>query len=338
MSSVLFDFRFPPRDAALRAELEADLERDGPGVLYERLRLAHAPTAERIDPRNGRRIVRALEVLAQGEATHGAALPDEPVRWRASTIIGLTSPREELVARLDGRVERMWAQGLLDEVEALRARGLERGVTARRAIGYAQALGQLNGTATQAEAIAETQALTRRYARRQVSWFTRYPDVAWSHSDGSQSGEDVVLAADTGLMTTIRAFTLRDTESVIALWQATGVTRSWNNPHLDIQRKLTVQPELFFVAVDGHDIVGTVMAGYDGHRGWLYYLASDPMRRGQGIGRALVTAAEDALLEMGCPKVQLMVRPDNDGVLGFYDTLGYERFDTSTTGKRLIAD
>ena len=84
----------------------------------------------------------------------------------------------------------------------------------------------------------------------------------------------------------IRAFALRDTESVIALWQETGLTRSWNNPHLDIQRKLTVQPELFLVAVDHrHDIVGTVMAGYDGHRGWLYYLASQPGLRRQGIGR-----------------------------------------------------
>jgi ribosomal protein S18 acetylase RimI-like enzyme len=139
-------------------------------------------------------------------------------------------------------------------------------------------------------------------------------------------------------MTTIRAFTLRDTESVIALWQATGLTRSWNNPHLDIQRKLTVQPELFLVAVDGDDIVGTVMAGYDGHRGYLYYLASDPLHRGKGIGRALVLSAEEALLELGCPKVQLMVRPGNQDVLGFYDTLGYERFDTTTTGKRLVAD
>ncbi len=188
VSSVLFDFRFPPRNEALRAELEADLERDGPGVLYDRLRLADPVTAERVDPRNGRRIVRALEVLAQGEATHGAALPDEPVRWHPSKIIGLTSPRPELVARLDARVERMWEEGLLAEVEELRARGLERGVTARRAIGYAQALAQLNGAATRAEAIAETQALTRRYARRQVSWFRRYSDVAWS-----QSGEDVVL-------------------------------------------------------------------------------------------------------------------------------------------------
>jgi ribosomal protein S18 acetylase RimI-like enzyme len=139
-------------------------------------------------------------------------------------------------------------------------------------------------------------------------------------------------------MTSIRAFTLRDTESVIALWQATGLTRSWNNPHLDIQRKLTVQPELFLVAVDADEIVGTVMAGYDGHRGWLYYLASDPMRRGQGIGRNLVAAAEELLLELGCPKVQLMVRPDNDDVLGFYDSLGYERFSTTTTGKRLVVD
>ena len=139
-------------------------------------------------------------------------------------------------------------------------------------------------------------------------------------------------------MTSIRAFALRDTESVIALWQANGLTRSWNNPHLDIQRKLTVQPELFLVAADGDDIVGTVMAGYDGHRGWMYYLASDPTRRREGIARLLVSAAEDALLELGCPKVQLMVRPGNDAVLDFYGALGYEKFDTTTTGKRLITD
>jgi tRNA dimethylallyltransferase len=186
VSSVLFDFRFPPRDDVLRARLEADLERDGPGALYSRLRDADPATAERVDPRNGRRIVRALEVLAQGEATHGAALPDEPGPWRPSTLIGLSSPREELVARLDARVERMWADGLLDEVESLRDAGLERGITARRAIGYAQALAQLSGTMSQGDAIAETQALTRRYARRQVSWFKRYPDVLWT-----SGGEDV---------------------------------------------------------------------------------------------------------------------------------------------------
>ncbi|MCR2764851.1 tRNA (adenosine(37)-N6)-dimethylallyltransferase MiaA [Microbacterium sp. zg.B48] len=180
VSSVLFDFRFPPRDHALRGQLEAELERLGPGVLYERLRLADPDTAARVDPRNGRRVVRALEVLAQGGKTHGAVLPTEPVRWRPSTLIGLTAPRDELVVRLDARVQRMWAAGLVAEVDALRAAGLEDGVTARRAIGYAQALAQLRGEASESEAIADTQALTRRYARRQVSWFKRYSNVLWS--------------------------------------------------------------------------------------------------------------------------------------------------------------
>jgi ribosomal protein S18 acetylase RimI-like enzyme len=136
----------------------------------------------------------------------------------------------------------------------------------------------------------------------------------------------------------IRPFLPPDTEAVVSLWQETGLTRSWNNPYQDISRKLAVQPELFLVADDGGDIVGTVMAGYDGHRGWLYYLASAPARRGQGIGRRLVEAAEDLLREMGCPKVQLMVRPENGGVHNFYAALGYEPFETWTTGKRLIAD
>jgi len=139
-------------------------------------------------------------------------------------------------------------------------------------------------------------------------------------------------------MTRIRPFAVGDTEAVVTLWQDTGLTRSWNNPYLDIQRKLGVQPELFLVAVDDDEVIGSVMAGYDGHRGWLYYLAAAPRRRGEGIGRALVEAAEEALTAMGCPKVQLMVRPGNDDVLGFYDALGYERFDIGATGKRLIAD
>ncbi|MFB8147569.1 GNAT family acetyltransferase [Microbacterium sp. NPDC056003] len=136
----------------------------------------------------------------------------------------------------------------------------------------------------------------------------------------------------------IRAFQLPDTEAVVSLWQATKLTRPWNNPYQDISRKLKVQPELFLVAVDGADMVGTVMAGYDGHRGWLYYLASDPARRGQGIARSLVERAETLLLDMGCPKVQLMVRPDNDIAQGFYEALGFETFETWATGKRLIAD
>ncbi len=180
VSSVLFDFRFPPRDDVVRALRETELQEQGPGALYAQLRSRDPETAARIDPRNGRRIVRALEILDQGAATHRAALPEQPVLWRPETrILGTHLDRAELVERLDARVERMWARGLVDEVGALRAHGLERGTTAPRAIGYAQALAQLHGRCTQAEAIAATQALTRRYARRQVSWFRRYTHVQW---------------------------------------------------------------------------------------------------------------------------------------------------------------
>ncbi|MCP2637266.1 tRNA (adenosine(37)-N6)-dimethylallyltransferase MiaA [Microbacterium sp. HD4P20] len=192
VSSVLFDFRFPPRDAQVRSRLEAQLDAEGPGALFARLRELDAATAEKIDPRNGRRIVRALEVLELGERTHGAALPPQPLRWQeATTIVGVGLPRDQLVPRLDRRVEDMWREGLIDEVRHLRERGLERGVTARRAIGYAQALAQLRDEMTEAEAIAETQALTRRYARRQVSWFKRYDGVHWT-----EAGQDAATLAD----------------------------------------------------------------------------------------------------------------------------------------------
>ncbi|MBD3943695.1 tRNA (adenosine(37)-N6)-dimethylallyltransferase MiaA [Microbacterium sp. NEAU-LLC] len=188
-SSVLFDFRFPPRDEAVRARLEAELEESGPGALFARLRDLDPATAERVDPRNGRRIVRALEVLELGERTHGAALPEAPVLWHRDTrIVAVGVPRDELVARLDARVEGMWRDGILDEVRELRTHGLEDGVTARRAIGYAQALAQLAGNLTEAEAIAETQALTRRYARRQVSWFKRYDGARWVESGADAGG------------------------------------------------------------------------------------------------------------------------------------------------------
>lgn len=136
----------------------------------------------------------------------------------------------------------------------------------------------------------------------------------------------------------IRAFRAADEEAVVALWEEAGLTRPWNDPRADIRRKLTVQPELFLVAVDGDTVVGSVMAGYDGHRGWLYYLASASSHRGRGIGRALVAEAERLLEAMGCPKVQLMVRPDNTGARGFYDALGYVPFETWATGRLLIVD
>jgi ribosomal protein S18 acetylase RimI-like enzyme len=136
----------------------------------------------------------------------------------------------------------------------------------------------------------------------------------------------------------LRPFRIDDTEAVVQLWDDAGLTRPWNDPRLDIERKMAVQPELFLVAEDGDAAIGSVMAGYDGHRGWLYYLAVADSHRGRGVARALVTEAERLLREMGCPKVQLMVREGNERVLGFYDALGYERFSVSNTGKRLIAD
>ncbi|WP_020098302.1 tRNA (adenosine(37)-N6)-dimethylallyltransferase MiaA [Microbacterium sp. 11MF] len=180
VSSVVFDFRFPPRDPALRARLEADLDELGAAALIERIRDLDPGAADRLDPRNSRRVVRALEVLLQGADTHGAALPEAPVLWHPATeLVGVHLDRAELVERLDERVRGMWRDGLLAEVEGLRARGLESGATAPRAIGYAQALAQLGGRMDEEEAVAETQALTRRYARRQVSWFKRYPGLRW---------------------------------------------------------------------------------------------------------------------------------------------------------------
>ncbi|KQR45290.1 tRNA dimethylallyltransferase [Microbacterium sp. Leaf161] len=180
VSSVVFDFAFPPRDPVIRERLERELESEGVGGMLDRLRKLDPATASRVDPKNARRVIRALEVLEQGSVTHGASLPEQPALWQADTrLIGLHVDRGALVERLDARVEGMWQAGLVDEVQGLRREGLENGATAQRAIGYSQALAQIDGRLTQAEAIAETQALTRRYARRQVSWFKRYPGLTW---------------------------------------------------------------------------------------------------------------------------------------------------------------
>jgi len=196
VSSVVFDFRFPGRDRGVRARLEAELAASGPGPLFERLERVDPDTAARVDRANGRRIVRALEIHALAEQGHGAALPAAPRLWRPAVLVGLATARELLVERLDRRVDRMWAGGLVDEVEALRATGIERGVTASRAIGYAQALGQLRGELDQADAVAQTQALTRRYARRQVSWFKRYEHVTWLDTETVAGAHRARIAVD----------------------------------------------------------------------------------------------------------------------------------------------
>jgi len=183
VSSVIHDFRFPGTDAAIRARLEAELAELGPGLLHARLRAIDPETAASVDAQNGRRIVRTLEVIELTGEPKAARLPDEPVPWRAHRIVHLRSDRARLVERLDARVERMWRDGLVDEVAGLVPRGLERGVTARKAIGYAQALAQLQGRMPREDAIAETQQLTRTYARRQVGWFRRYADATTIDAD-----------------------------------------------------------------------------------------------------------------------------------------------------------
>ena len=137
----------------------------------------------------------------------------------------------------------------------------------------------------------------------------------------------------------IRPFRREDTEPVVALWRAAGLVVPWNDPYRDIERKLTVQPELFLVAEDdGGAVVGAAMVGYDGHRGWVNYLAVDASRRGEGLGAAIMAEAERLLLELGCPKLNLQVRSTNQGVIDWYRSLGYEPDHAVSLGKRLIPD
>ena len=173
LAAVLTDFRFPGTDPERRAHWEGELAARGPAALHAELERRDPVAAAAIGPHNGRRIVRALEVgeLTGEPFSAGLAARERP--WRPYRQFSLELDRAALVARLDERVRGMWRAGLLDEVRGLLPLGLERGVTASRAIGYAQAIAQLRGAVDEAEASAQTQALTRRYARRQVSWFRR---------------------------------------------------------------------------------------------------------------------------------------------------------------------
>lgn len=136
----------------------------------------------------------------------------------------------------------------------------------------------------------------------------------------------------------IRPFQPTDEAAVIALWQACGLTRPWNDPQRDIARKLTEQPELFLVGETDGRVMASAMIGFDGHRGWVYYLAVDPAFQGLGHGRMLMARAEALLIERGCPKINLLVREGNDAVMAFYDKLGYGRDAAVSLGKRLIPD
>lgn len=187
IAAVLNTFEFPGQDEELRAKLEQELIEVGPGLMHRKLQELDPVAASRIDSLNGRRIVRAIEIVSVTGAPFAASLPDEPESWQPVLEIGLNSERAHLVERLNQRVEKMWQRGLVNEVEQLIGHGLREAKTSKRAIGYAQALAQLDGEITQAEAIEQTKLLTSRYARRQMSWFRRDKRINWLDYQDSQA-------------------------------------------------------------------------------------------------------------------------------------------------------
>ena len=187
IAAVLNTFEFPGQDEELRAKLEQELIEVGPGLMHRKLQELDPVAASRIDPLNGRRIVRAIEIVSVTGAPFAASLPDDPESWQPVLEIGLNSERSHLVERLNQRVEKMWQRGLVDEVEQLLEHGLREAKTSKRAIGYAQALAQLDGEITKAEAIEQTKLLTARYARRQMSWFRRDKRINWLDYQDSEA-------------------------------------------------------------------------------------------------------------------------------------------------------
>ncbi len=194
--AVLDGLEIPPTDPAVRARLEAELVTVGAPALHARLTERDPAAAAAILPSNGRRVVRALEV---GELTGGpfrATLP-AGAYVRPAVQVGLDVPRAVLDERIAARVDRMWEAGLVDEVRGLRAAGLGSGRTAARALGYAQVLRMLDGELGEREAKEQTAQATRRYARRQESWFRRDPRVTWLPFDAPDLPHRVVDLART---------------------------------------------------------------------------------------------------------------------------------------------
>jgi tRNA dimethylallyltransferase len=185
---------FPGTDAQLRADLEGELGRRGPAALHARLASADPAAAAAILPSNGRRIVRALEVIALTGRPFTAALPGFEAVYDVVQV-GLDLPDDQLDRRVDRRVDEMFAAGLVDEVRALDQVGLRQGRTAARALGYAQVLALLDGQLTDAEAVASTAQATRRFVRRQRSWFRRDPRIHWVASPSYDAALDVLLRA-----------------------------------------------------------------------------------------------------------------------------------------------
>jgi tRNA dimethylallyltransferase len=191
LRAALDELSFPATDPELRATLEAELEQNGALALHARLAALDAAAAERMQPSNGRRVVRALEVVL---LTGG--MPGEMTSYDGHysvTYVGLD--REDLATRTDARVDRMWAAGLVAEVRELEQLGLRDGVTASRALGYAQVLSMLDGALDEPQAIEATKVATRRFVRRQRAWFRRDPRITWLDPGDDPLGQGMAVLA-----------------------------------------------------------------------------------------------------------------------------------------------
>ncbi len=192
--AILDRFEFPGTDAGIRRELEEELERVGSGALHLRLQGLDPEAAGRIIPGNGRRIVRALEVIALTGRPFSASLPKLEYHYDNAHQVGVRIDRPTLDERIEQRVDRMFADGFVDEVDRLLSEGLADGRTAGRAIGYREVTAFLRGELSRSEAIEQTKAATRRFARRQDSWYSKDPRIHWVDWDDPDR-VDIALAA-----------------------------------------------------------------------------------------------------------------------------------------------
>ncbi|HEU4948216.1 MAG TPA: tRNA (adenosine(37)-N6)-dimethylallyltransferase MiaA [Kribbella sp.] len=181
--AILDDFAFPGTDPEVRRRLEADLERDGSGALHRRLAEVDPAAAAQILPSNGRRIVRALEVVEITGSPYVATLPEHTYVYGGAVQLGLDVPRPELDERIERRVDLMFEHGFVDEVRGLLTQGLLEGRTANRALGYSQVIALVNNEISEAEARERTAQATRRFARRQDSWFRKDRRITWLRYD-----------------------------------------------------------------------------------------------------------------------------------------------------------
>jgi len=198
--AIVDRFEFPGTDESLRRELEAELDRVGGPVLHARLAGVDPDAAQRIEPDNGRRVVRALEVIALTGRPYSASLPRLEYADPLTVQIGVDIDRPTLDERIARRVDEMFASGFVEEVQSLLDRGLALGVTAQRAIGYREVIGFLAGDRTLAEAIEQTKTATRRFARRQDGWFRKDPRIVWVDHDDPARADVAVRAVEALLL------------------------------------------------------------------------------------------------------------------------------------------